>query len=348
MLMATLLLLACGTPEEEAPRGPLTTGTTPSTTTTDDTATVPDTTTGPTFTATTTLATSGTTAATGGADTGLYAYDCSQPNPAVGTAQGTDFLTEEDFDFDPRGFMVSQRGNNIEALDAKGQVHIYAANIGSDPAGLRVLSTGDLVVAQPDLGGVLWVDAKTGAKTAIASGLSFPNALAVDRDAYVFVSEYSNNGRVIQYDPYTGDQWAVVGNLDRPNGIELSPDEQRLYVVEAPLGGASTVWVIPRLSDTVWGQKELFYEMGSGSFLTVGIDVCENLYLVDYSTGELFRIAQDGTRERLLDIDTFGSYSSVRFGNGTYGWERTDLYVTRRAELYRIPIGIPGKRPVYF
>jgi sugar lactone lactonase YvrE len=346
------VLLACSSPPDDSTqRGPLASSTVP-----DPTGSTGSTDDGPVDSGTTfvvdTGAGGGTTTSTGSTgdsavDTGLYAYDCSQPAPAIGQVNATSFVTEEDFDFAPAGFLVSQSWQNIEGLDAKGNVYIYAANVGSDPAGLRFLSTGDLAVAQPDLGGVLWIDAKTGAKNNIASGLTFPNALAADRSGYLYVTEYANNGRVMQIDPYTGDIWPVASNLDFPNGIELSPDEQRLYVSEAPWGGGGRIFVVPRLADTTWGVPELFFETNSSQFYTIGIDVCENLYVVDYSDGELYRISKDGVAEHLLDVDSWGSYSAMRFGNGVGGFERTDLYVTRRAELYRIPIGIPGKLPVY-
>ena len=338
-------LSACTPSTSTSPRGPLSSGQA-SPTPTGDTATASSASTF-TLTTTTTTATASTTGDTG-PDTGLLAYDCSRPNPPVGPPQGTDFVTEEDFDFDPRGFLVSQKWDNIEGLDSYGTVKIYAANVGSDPAGLRVLPTGDLAVAQPDLGGVLWIDADTGAKNNIASGLTFPNALAADSRGYLFVSEYTSNGRVRQIDPYTGEQWAVAGNLDNPNGIELSPDEQRLYISEAPWGGDGQIYVVPRINDTTWGEPELFFTPSSGQYYTIGMDVCENLYIVDYSDGTLFRVSKEGVGERLLSIDTWGSYSAVRFGNGIGGFERTELYVTRRAELYRIEIGIPGKLPVYY
>ncbi len=285
------------------------------------------------------------TAATG--DTG-EPFDCSDPLPAIGAVRGTGYVTEEDFDFDPRGFMVSQRNQNIEGLDRYGGTFIYAVGVGADAAGLRVLSTGDLAVAQPDTGGLVLVNALTGGSTTVLSGLSFPNALAADSRGYTFITETISDGRVRQVDVYTGDQWPVVGNLQSPNGVALSPDEETLYVAETQSG---IIYAVDRLTDTEWAAPRVFFTMPTGSYYTLAVDVCGNLYTIDFFQGKLYRVLADGSAaEFLVEVDpavSWGSYSSIRFGNGFGGWERENLYVTRRAELYEVPIGIQGRAPVY-
>jgi len=339
-------LLACKmTPPPEDPTG--TDGTA------DDPVQVVDSATGDTAgpTSATPTAATGSTAATGGSgttgDTG-EPFDCDDVLPAVGGVTSTGYVTEEDFDFDPRGFMVSQRNQNIEGLDRYGATFIYAVQVGADAAGLRVLSSGDLAVAQPDTGGLVLVNAKTGGSTTVLSGMTFPNALAADSRGYTFVTENWNNGAVRQVDVYTGDQWPVIGNLSYPNGVALSPDEETLYVAETNGGN---IYAVDRISDTEWGTPRLFYTMPNGSFYTLAVDVCGNLYTVDFSDGRLFRILADGSdAELLLYVDpslSWGSFSSIRFGNGTGGWDRDKLYVTRRAELYQIHIGVEGRAPVY-
>jgi sugar lactone lactonase YvrE len=256
--------------------------------------------------------------------------------------------TGEPFDFDPRGFMVSQRNQNIEGLDRYGGTFIYAVGVGADAAGLRVLSTGDLAVAQPDTGGLVLVNALTGGSTTVLSGLSFPNALAADSRGYTFITETISDGRVRQVDVYTGDQWPVVGNLQSPNGVALSPDEETLYVAETQSG---IIYAVDRLTDTEWAAPRVFFTMPTGSYYTLAVDVCGNLYTIDFFQGKLYRVLADGSAaEFLVEVDpavSWGSYSSIRFGNGFGGWERENLYVTRRAELYEVPIGIQGRAPVY-
>jgi len=352
-VLVAAALFACTPPTDDpaADRGLLSGTPTGGSVTTGDTSTVPVADSDPSTTADTGFVRTSDTAPT--ADTALSTdeiYDCSQPNPTIGPVSSTGYVTEEDFDFDPRGYLVSQRNRNIEGLDRYGTTKIYATNVGVDAAGLRVLSTGDLAVAQPDTGDVVLVDAKTGGSQPIFSGLSFPNSLAASSDGYVFVAEFASNGRVRMADPYTLEQWPVASGLDHPNGVELSPDEQTLYVTEGGEWGSgdSRIWAIPRISETVWGTPTVFYTPPAGAFLTIGMDVCGNLYIVEFTDGQLYRVSSDGVAEALLDVDNWGSYSSMRFGNGVGGFERDQLFITRRAELYLIEVGIPGKKPVYF
>jgi DNA-binding beta-propeller fold protein YncE len=272
--------------------------------------------------------------------------DCSI-RPKVGPVTSTGYFTEEDFDFDPRGYMVSQKNRSIEGLDRYGNTRIYAANVGVDPAGLRILASGDLAVAQPDLGSVVVVSTVSGGQFTAVSGLTFPNGLEADTRGYLFVSEYQNQGRVRQVDPYTGEQWLVVDGMAFPNGVALSPDENTLYVAESNQGGR--IVAIDRLTDTTWGDPRVVFEPPSGSFFTIAVDECGNLYIVDFSGGDLYRVPADGTpAEHLVDIDSVpGAFSAMRFGNGIGGWERDRLYATRRGEFYEIIVGIKGREPVY-
>ena len=268
--------------------------------------------------------------------------------PKVSHVVSTGYTTEEDFDFDPRGFLVSQRNQNIEGLDRYGNTWIYAANVGADPSGLRVLASGDLAVAQPDRGDLMMVSAKTGGHGTALSGLTFPNGLTADRLGYAFVSEYTRDGRVRQVDVYTGEQWAVAAHLEQPNGLAFSPDESVLYVAEGKSGGR--ILAIDRLGDTSWSTPRVFFAPPRGTFLTLAVDVCGNVYTVDYGEGDVYRITPDGlSAEVVTSLGTGGysAFSAIRFGNGVGGWERDMLYVTRRAELFEVGVGIDGQLPVY-
>ncbi len=342
MVLLAVLLLACR-PSDADP-------TTTDTTDTDDSM-VDAVDSGPTgrtgHTGGAATGTTGSTAPTGGTgDTG-EPFDCSVL-PAVGAVISTGYVTEEDFDFDPRGFMVSQRNQNIEGLDRYGTTFLYATQVGADAAGLRVLSTGDLAVAQPDTGGLVMVDSKTGGSATVLSGMTFPNALAADSRGYTFITEAYSGGRVRQVDVHTGEQWPVVANLQSPNGVALSPDENTLYVAETQTG---RIYAVDRISDTEWGAARVFFTMPTGSYYTLAVDVCGNLYTVGFSDGRLYRIFADGSdAEFLLEVDAnlpWASFSSIRFGNGVGGWGRDKLYVTRRAELYEVDVGVQGRDPVY-
>ncbi len=269
---------------------------------------------------------------------------CDEPLPPLpGTYVQTTFVTEEDFDFDGGGFLLSQSGAAIAALDHDHNVQIIPVPGFQDPSGLRVLSTGDIALAEPITDALRVVYRDSGASEIVMSGMSFPNGLTADSNGRVFISDFIFNGRIGLADPYTGESWIVLEGLNRPNGLELSPDEQRLFIMTE-----DGVMVSERLGDTSFSPATLFATVPAGQNpWSLTIDVCGNLYTVDYFSGKVYRISADGsTTELVVDIAQFGAFSSLRFGSGYGGWERETLYVTNRASLFAVPIGVPGRRSV--
>jgi len=278
------------------------------------------------------------------ADTAAETTICASPLPSPpGTYNTMTFRTEEDFDFDGGGYLLTQSNSNIAALDRQGNIDYISIPGFHDPSGLRVMSTGDLALAEPDTGGLRLVYRATGGTEIAMSGLTNPNGVAVDGDGYVFVSEFTGNGRVAIVDPYGPDNWLIADNLPFPNGLALSNDETRLFILTA-----NAILVTERTAPTSFGPLSVFLQLpDNSSFWSLTLDVCDNLYTVNYSTGEVVRIdGQDKSTEMIVDIGQFGSYSALRFGSGEGGWERETLYVTNRGDLFAVPIGVPGKPPV--
>jgi hypothetical protein len=129
--------------------------------------------------------------------------------------------------------------------------------------------------------------------------------------------------------------------------LALSYDEDTLYIMTA-----DSIMKTERTGVTSFGSPSVFLQFPAAhNFWSITLDVCNNLYTVDYSSGEVFRIDSEGLgTELIVDIADWGSYSALRFGGGEGGWERDVLYVTNRSDLFGVPIGIPGKpavAPVY-
>ena len=279
------------------------------------------------------------------ADTGTPPADlCPGTLPNVsGIYDDTSFVTEEDFDFDGGGFLLTQSNSNISALDREGNVEIISIPGFHDPSGIRVLSTGDIALAEPDTGGLRVVYRATGATEIVMSGLTNPNGVAADSGGYVYVSEFTPNGRVAIIDPYTAENWLIADDLPTPNGLALSNDESKLYILTD-----NSIMVTERLGPTSFGPLSVFTPLPAGtSFWSLTLDICDNIYTVNYTSGEVVRITADGmSTEILTDISEFGSFSALRFGGGEGGWERETLYVTSRQKLFAVPIGLAGKPPV--
>ena len=88
--------------------------------------------------------------------------------------------------------------------------------------------------------------------------------------------------------------------------------------------------------------------MPGKDFDGVEVDICGNIYTVEYQTGKVVRISPDGADVTVIaDIEDPGGwsveYNSLRWGNGVDGWDPLVLYVTNRSYLFPIEVGIAGK-----
>jgi sugar lactone lactonase YvrE len=251
--------------------------------------------------------------------------------------------TEEDFDFDGQGWLLTQGSGGIEGIGRDGVEH-FSAPIGGDPTGIRSLTDGRIAVANPSYGTVDLVDPATGAVSPLVTGLAQPNGVEAGEDGRVYVAENSATGSVHVVDPSTGTV-EIVTPAAFANGLVLSPDEQTLYYTHSSgyFGGQTEIRAIHRDPAGEWdpSSRELVYAHGAyvGSLT---IDSCGNLYAVEYSQGRVFRVdTATYTMEALVDLPP-GTYSALHFSPGLAGWDVNALYVTSRGDLYEIPTGVPG------
>lgn len=263
----------------------------------------------------------------------------SGPFPYLTTTAVT---TEEDFDFDIGGYLITQSNTSLAAIDRQGQSHIIAPTIGVDAAGIRSLVTGDIVIAQPDTGALVRVNYNSGAGVPFFSGLSFPNGIEAATDGYIYSSEYVPNGKIRMIDPYTGDA-LVIAELQSPNNMALSPDERTLYVVVTPSGGSKVV-ALDRDDAGVWSSEPRLIHDHENMLGGITTDSCGNIYIAEYSQGRVYRLRINdlSTLEPIADLPS-GNYSSARFTSGIDPWGRTELFVTSRWALYVIDVGVAGR-----
>lgn len=254
-------------------------------------------------------------------------------------------MTEEDFDFDAVGYLLTQNNTSLAGFDRTGQSHIIAPAIGSDAAGIRSLVTGDIMIAQPDTGALRRVTYSTGATITVLGGLNFPNGLEAGVDGYIYSSEFTANGRIRMVEPYSGAA-LVITQLDYPNNMALSPDETTLYIVASNFygGGGGQIWAIDRDENGEWQPETRLIHDHPTSLGGITTDICGNIYFAEYSQGKVYRLRIDdfSTLERIADLPP-GSYSSMRFTSGIGDWGRTELFVTSRYALYVIDVGIDGR-----
>jgi sugar lactone lactonase YvrE len=274
-------------------------------------------------------------------------FDCSAPFPqAPFQIETYPIQTQEDFDFSTGGYLVYQLGEAVVGTDKQGTTTVLSPGAAGDPRGVHGLTDGRIVIMSPWDGSIKIVDPLTQGLDILAGGLNTPNGVEVDLNDRIY---FTSMGEVGWTEPYGRDKHVIhsfgSGAEQAPNGIALSPDEQRLTVA-VPDGEHTNLVTIDLIGPDEWGNVQVL-RTDSGWRSALDTDVCGNIYTVDYNTGALWRILPDGTDESLgtLPADEIWGFSAMRFGPGQGGWERDRLYITsRNAEVYEVFIGIPGRR----
>lgn len=287
-------------------------------------------------------------------DTGTYAttttgtgFDCTAalPQPPF-QIDSHPISTEEDFDFATGGYLVYQSGMAVVGTDKAGATTVLSPGAAGDPRGVHGLSDGRIAIMSPWDGSIKIADPATNGLDILAGGLNTPNGVEVDLNDRIYFTSY---GEVGWTEP-DGSAYQVIhswaGGIHQvPNGIAMSPDEQHLTVA-VPQGANTQIVRIERIGPDEWGNVHVLATL-SGYYSTLDTDVCGNIYMVDFYTGDLRRVLTDGTSEYLgtleANVGIFG-FSAMRFGPGHGGWERDRLYVSKRNEaVFEVHIGVPGR-----
>jgi len=187
--------------------------------------------------------------------------------------------------------------------------------------------------------------------------LTGPNDVVVKSDGSIW---FSDNGagirgnylghkapqelpfRVYRIDPASGAITIAVGDMQRPNGLCFSPDEQRLYVVDTP-GGTKTVHVYDIVENgTKAVNGRLFYDAMPGYADGIRCDTEGNVWS-GFSGGE----GEDGVAVFAPDGALIGRIllpercANVCFG----GVKRNRLFMAASQSIYALYVeaqGAPG------
>jgi sugar lactone lactonase YvrE len=279
------------------------------------------------------------------ADTGP-SVDCSVPPPLpVPFITGYGFGTAEDFDIDYQGRHISADGNLVAYDPTTGDTELISPNVGYT-ACTRMLPSGDFIYCDVGNNALVFVDAATGAKSPVATGLQYPNGGEVDPDGYVYVAEQSA-GRVRRVDPATGDSLLIANGLNNPNGVIWGPGYQTLYV--ASFGGGM-VYAIERTGPDTFAPATILVQNPGfdGGFDGINVDECGNVYITEYVAGKVWRILPDGSDVSLVADLPSSWIPNMRWGNGVNGFDETTLYVSDRNQgrLFGLQMGLRGKPPL--
>lgn len=245
--------------------------------------------------------------------------------------------------------------------------------------GLKFDAYGRLTACEgSDFGGraVVRYDVKTGERTVIADGIggkrfNAPNDLVFDHQGRIYFSDPRYLGaeprelehRAVYRINTDGTVVEVTHEVEKPNGVALSPDQKTLYVADHNNGtdrigfeegtpGAMKIYAFPLGPDgLVNGDRKTLADYGSNAGCDgMTIDRAGNVYLTLRSlkrpgvsvinpAGKEIAFIATGPANQSADGEPQGLPSNVTFGNGD---DRNTLYVTIDKSLYRIKLKSEG------
>jgi gluconolactonase len=249
--------------------------------------------------------------------------------------------------------------------------------------GLKFDAQGHLVACQGGDGGgraVVKYDVKTGEKTVQADKIdgkrfNSPNDLVIDRKGRIYFTDPRYLGpeprelpREAVYRIDGKDVVEVTHEVEKPNGIALSPDQKTLYVADHNSGsdhvdvdrsakpGAMKLYAFPLGDDgLVNGPRKVLHDFGTEAGIDgMTLDDKGNLYLAVRSLKRPGIMVVDPMGKEIAFIPTGpaqpgakeprGIPANVTFGSGD---ERNMLYVTVDTSLYRIKLKSQGIKQPY-
>jgi gluconolactonase len=255
-------------------------------------------------------------------------------------------------DRDGNVYFTDVRANRIHKVDTAGKLSTFLEN-SEGCNGLMFDGRGWLIACQGGKGRIIAIDVATKQIKVIAdqyNGKPFnrPNDLVVDRRGGVYFTdpmfgkgEIPQDKMAVYYADPTGKVTRLIDDLDRPNGVILSPEEKTLYVlpsgspdvraypVEQP-GKLGSGRVLAKLEQPATGQPR------GGDGLTV--DTKGNLYLTAPGISAIQIVSPEG---RTLGSITFPEApANCAFG----GRDMKTLHVTARTSLYTVRMEATGHR----
>lgn len=98
-----------------------------------------------------------------------------------------------------------------------------------------------------------------------------------------------------------------------------------------------------------WGGGDLACDPGGtleGGLDGIGVDACDNVYVTEYISGQIWRITPEGETEVAVALPS-SWIPNMHWGSGLEGWETDVLYVMDRDEgrVFEVQVGVGAKVP---
>jgi gluconolactonase len=297
------------------------------------------------------------------------------PNAVAEAAATVAFLEGPAVDASGNVFFSDIAGNRILKMDPKGQITVWRADSGRtngncfDKLGRLISCEGG--EQGPGRRRIVRTDMKTGKVEVLTDKYegkryNSPNDVCVDTNGRIwFTDPYYGPERghlemdvdgVYRIDPQaTGVKVSRVltqKEIQRPNGIAITPDDKTLYVIDShpKPGGNRKIWAFDVAGDGSLSKQRMVYDFGQGRGGDgMRLDINGNLWVaagisVKRGPGEtldnppgIYVISPQGKLLGRIPIPE-NLITNCAFG----GPERKTLYVTAGKTLYRIPTLVSG------
>ena len=280
---------------------------------------------------------------------GCCFQSCAQSNGSAALYQSSVFTTPGSFTSGVEGPSVDKRGNvyavnfskqgTIGIVSPQGKAEIFITLPDSSVAnGSRFDMQGNMILADYVGHNVFRVNMKTKQLSVVAHApqMTQPNDVAVDSRNHIYASDpnfKAGSGRFWRID--TDGKVTLLDTLGPANGIEVSPDENRMYVA-----AARTVWVYDLSAHGTVSNKRQLIEFPDFGTDGMRCDVDGNLYVARIGKGVVAKVSPEG---RLLrEITLIGKKpTNVAFG----GKDGRTVYVTLmdQGNLESFRVDNPGR-----
>lgn len=230
----------------------------------------------------------------------------------------------------------------IGKVDQEGNASLFV-NLpeGSTGNGIRFHSDGSMLIADYTGHNVLKIDMETKEISIYAhnENMNQPNDLAISSNNILFLSDpdwINNTGNLWKVD-LEGNVILLEENMGTTNGVEVSPDDNVLYVNESV---QRKIWAYDLSTEGNLSNKRLFYVFEDFGLDGMRCDKNGNLYVTRHGKGTVVILSPGG--ELLEEIKMKGTKpSNIAFG----GKEGKTCFITLQdrgcVEIFKT--NIPGR-----
>ncbi len=171
-------------------------------------------------------------------------------------------------------------------------MHLPEGSIGN---AIRFTADGDMLIADYTGHNVHLVDldTRTIRHTYHQNAMHQPNDIAVARSGMIYATDpdwSTESGQLWRISP-DGDIVMLEADMGTTNGIELNPDETRLYVNESV---QRRIWVYDVSPEGALTNKRLFHQFDDHGLDGMKTDRAGNLYIARYGAGRITVLSPEG------------------------------------------------------